>query len=112
MIDLSFSMVEVIQTVNAEQGIDLDMRIGLHTGEVIAGITGTNLIRYDIYGPDNMLANKMESGGMQGKINVSDVTKGIMEEVSPHRFSYDFNKKIEVKTVERSHDSYFIEELH
>ena len=68
------------------------MRIGLHTGEVIAGITGTNLVRYDIYGPDAMLANKMESGGEAGKINVSDVTRAIIEEMSPDQFSFEFNK--------------------
>lgn len=42
------------------------MRIGIHTGDVVAGITGTSIVRYDIYGPDNDIANKMESGGAPG----------------------------------------------
>ena len=33
-------------------------------GKVIGGIIGTNIVRYDIYGPDVMIANKMESNGI------------------------------------------------
>ena len=55
------------------------MRIGIHTGEVIAGITGTNIVRYDIYGPDVVIANKMESMGAPGRIHVSDVTKNLLQ---------------------------------
>ena len=39
------------------------MRIGLHVGYLIGGITGSNIVRYDIYGPDVMVGNKMESNG-------------------------------------------------
>jgi class 3 adenylate cyclase len=63
MIYMAFAMIDVIKNVNKEQGTELNMRIGLHTGTIIAGITGTNIVRYDIYGSDSTLANKMESGG-------------------------------------------------
>ena len=39
------------------------MRIGIHTGVLIGGIIGTEVVRYDIYGADNMIANDMESNG-------------------------------------------------
>jgi len=39
------------------------MRIGIHTGRVIAGIIGSNIVRYDIFGSDVLIANKMESNG-------------------------------------------------
>jgi hypothetical protein len=39
-------------------------------GSFIGGITGTNIVRYDIYGKDVMIANKMESNGEPGKILV------------------------------------------
>ena len=42
------------------------MRIGVHTGLLIGGIIGTEVVRYDIYGADNMIANNMES---EGKVN-------------------------------------------
>ena len=44
----------------------LDMRIGIHTGKLIGGIIGTKLVRYDIFGSDVLIANKMESNGIAG----------------------------------------------
>jgi class 3 adenylate cyclase len=42
------------------------MRIGIHTGSVFGGVMGTDIVRYDIYGPDVLIANKMESNGKKG----------------------------------------------
>ena len=39
------------------------MRIGVHTGKIIGGVAGTDVVRYDIYGEDVTIANKMESNG-------------------------------------------------
>lgn len=39
------------------------MRIGIHTGTIKGGIVGTDIVRYDIYGEDVGIANKMESNG-------------------------------------------------
>ena len=47
---------------------ELDMRIGIHTGKVIGGVIGTDIVRYDVYGSDVVIANKMESNGEKGKI--------------------------------------------
>lgn len=67
VVEFSFAMLKWIQKLNTEHEISeeqkIDLRIGIHIGEVIAGITGTNIVRYDIYGPDVLVANKMESGG-------------------------------------------------
>ena len=45
---------------------ELDMRIGIHTGKIVAGIIGTKIVRYDIFGADVLIANKMESNGEPG----------------------------------------------
>ena len=39
------------------------MRIGMHIGNIIIGVTGTNVVSFDFYGPDVMIANMMESVG-------------------------------------------------
>lgn len=44
------------------------MRIGIHTGTMTAGIIGSNIVRYDIFGSDVLIANKMESSGVNGKV--------------------------------------------
>ena len=51
------------------------MRIGIHVGPIVGGVTGSNIVRYDIYGPSVMISNKMESSGQPGKINVSEAAK-------------------------------------
>jgi hypothetical protein len=58
---------------NAENG-SIEMRIGLHTGEIVAGVIGTKQLRYDIWGVDSIVANTMESSGVPSGITVSGST--------------------------------------
>ena len=60
---------------------ELDMRIGIHTGKIVAGIIGTEVVRYDIFGSDVLIANKMESSGLAGNVVVSEDTKRILETI-------------------------------
>ncbi len=50
------------------------IRIGIHTGPVVAGIVGNKKFAYDIWGDTVNLAARMESGGEPGKINISRST--------------------------------------
>jgi len=99
VLKMAQAMIDIINQVNYENGSELNMRIGLHTGEVIAGIIGTTVVRYDIYGPDVMIANKMESGGYMGRINVSDVTRDLLDSRIPGKLEYTFNKDIVANLV-------------
>ena len=108
VINMGLSMIKVIEEVNELRGSQLNMRIGIHTGEVIGGVIGTNIVRYDIYGPDVLIANKMESGGEAGKINVSEITKTLLDKKMAGVFNFTFNKIIEAKAINRIFKSYFI----
>lgn len=55
------------------------MRIGVHTGNIIGGIIGTDIVRYDIYGKDVTIANTMESSGKEGCMQISEETKRMIE---------------------------------
>ena len=56
---MGFAMVDIINKVKQRLDFpELDMRIGIHTGTIIGGIIGTEIVRYDIYGSDVMIANK------------------------------------------------------
>jgi len=108
---MAYSMINVIQEVNARENISLNMRIGVHTGDIIAGITGKDVVRYDIYGPSVLVANKMESNGTPGKVNVSEVTKELLERVTGGVLEYEFNKVIEAKGIGKQYNSYFVKVL-
>ena len=73
------------------------MRIGLHIGDIITGVTGTNIVRFDFYGPDVKIANKMESEGIKGKVNVSQKAREYIDKASSDiAFEYVFNKRVNI----------------
>ncbi|MGM0667788.1 MAG: adenylate/guanylate cyclase domain-containing protein [Bacteroidota bacterium] len=57
------------------RGVSLwDIRIGVHTGTIIAGVVGQKKLSYDIWGDTVNTASRMESSGLPGRINISGVT--------------------------------------
>ncbi|KAF4526184.1 hypothetical protein B566_EDAN001867 [Ephemera danica] len=64
----------------------VDMRVGIHTGAVLAGVLGQRQWQFDVYSKDVELANKMESSGMKGRVHISERTLGYLDghfEVEP-----------------------------
>ena len=55
------------------------MRIGIHTGKIIGGIIGAKLVRYDIFGKDVQIANKMETNGVDGAVCISEQTYKLLQ---------------------------------
>ncbi|MCB1200744.1 MAG: hypothetical protein KDK41_08870 [Leptospiraceae bacterium] len=69
------------------------LRIGIHTGPVTAGVVGTNKFAYDIWGDTVNTASRMESSGEPGKINISDITYELVKDL----FDCEFRGKRSVK---------------
>ena len=55
-------------------GVSIQMRCGLHSGEVVAGVVGKKDPRYHLFGRSVVFANKMESHGVPGKVHISSST--------------------------------------
>lgn len=70
-----------------------EMRIGIHTGPVVAGVVGSRKFAYDIWGDTVNTAARLEQGGEAGKINISQTT---WEEVQ-HEFGCNFRGKLAAK---------------
>ncbi|CAD8100728.1 unnamed protein product [Paramecium sonneborni] len=109
IIDLAFEMINIIAQVRKQINFDgLNMRIGVHTGSVFGGVMGTDIVRYDIYGPDVLIANKMESNGMKGFVQVSQQTKKYLEEDYSHLFKFELNVTLELKSIGREIEGYLV----
>lgn len=88
-----------MQTRNAQRmAIHLpafEMRIGIHTGTVVAGIVGVKKFQYDIWGDAVNTAARMEQNGAVGQVNVSNATYELL--ANDDRFAFTARDKIEVK---------------
>jgi class 3 adenylate cyclase len=80
-----------------------DIRIGIHTGTVIAGVVGHKKLSYDIWGDTVNTASRMESAGEAGKINISGTTYEFVKEF----FECDHRGKMPVK-YKGELDMYFV----
>jgi adenylate cyclase len=82
-----------------KQGSDLegmkywDIRIGIHTGTVVAGVVGQKKLSFDIWGDTVNIASRMESSGEAGKINISGTTYEFVREF----FSCEYRGRMPVK---------------
>lgn len=72
-----------------------EMRVGIHTGPVVAGIVGVKKFQYDIWGDTVNTASRMESAGEVAKVNISQVTYDLLKE--DKEFTFESRGKIEVK---------------
>lgn len=105
-------MIDIIRVVRETKEVNfptLGMRIGIHTGKIIAGIIGSNIVRYDIFGSDCLVANMMESEGREGRVNISEDTRRILETDPESKFTYSFNAKVNVPSINREYDSYLVD---
>ncbi|MEI7801454.1 MAG: adenylate/guanylate cyclase domain-containing protein [Bacteroidota bacterium] len=81
-----------------------EIRIGVHTGPVVAGIVGVKKFAYDIWGDTVNIASRMESSGEAGKVNISGRTYELVKD----KFNCTHRGKIQAKNKGEI-DMYFVE---
>ena len=76
----AIEMRQYMQDLKTKKENVWDVRIGIHTGGVIAGVVGSKKFSYDIWGDTVNIASRMESLGKPGEINISETTYDIVKE--------------------------------
>jgi adenylate cyclase len=107
-VEAGLAIQEYIAWKNAKRKEDglppWELRIGIHTGPIVAGVVGSKKYAYDIWGDAVNIASRMESNGEAGKVNISEATYDLVKE----RFKCVARGKISVKGAGDKH-MYFVE---
>ncbi|KAL9649878.1 hypothetical protein ABK040_011351 [Willaertia magna] len=74
VVKFAISTLDAIFHYNVENNTLINIRVGIHTGSVVAGVLGTKKFAYDIFGDAVNTASRMESTGVPGRIQVSRAT--------------------------------------
>ncbi len=91
---MALDMLEVLNHFNRRNSLTLDIRIGINSGPVVAGIIGTRKFSYDLWGDTVNVASRMESHGLPGVIQVSPSTHALLAD----KFILEERGKIDVKS--------------
>ncbi|KAG7390726.1 hypothetical protein PHYPSEUDO_006845 [Phytophthora pseudosyringae] len=97
---------EVRKVQDPNTGERLQMRIGIHIGNIIGGVIGTTTLRYDMWGPDALTANELESNGVPEKILVSPIVQEVVKDMIDIRCT--FHRKTNFTNVPMM-DTYLVE---
>ena len=101
----AIEIIDFIKQRKMESGL-FDIRIGIHSGPVIAGIVGIKKFAFDIWGDTVNTGARMEQNSEINEINISGVTHQLIR----HKFNCIYRGKIEAKNKGEI-DMYFVESM-
>jgi adenylate cyclase len=95
VIDAALEMCTALEEMRERTGGALRMRIGVHSGPIVAGVIGLRKFTYDLWGDTVNVASRMESTGQPGRIHVSAITADLIR----NDFQLESRGSIEVKSL-------------
>jgi class 3 adenylate cyclase len=93
MARFALDMMEVIRQYRLSHDIPLELRIGMNSGDAVAGVIGKKKFIYDLWGENVNTASRMESHGLPGQIQVTESTYRLIKDA----FQLQFRGLIDVK---------------
>ena len=106
--DFALAMLDTLEAVNATIDVPFQLRIGIHTGPVVAGVIGSHRFLYDIWGDAVNLASRLESHSLPGRIHVSPQTS----EVLTSRYELEHRGLIDLRGIGKVSTTFLIGRKH
>ncbi|MFB6345730.1 MAG: adenylate/guanylate cyclase domain-containing protein [bacterium] len=98
MANLALDLQSEITNHAREDGSPFQLRVGMHTGALVAGVIGKKKYVYDVWGDTVNVGSRMESNGVPGKIQLTPATRDAIVEQDEHsNFNFEPRGEIEVK---------------
>ena len=91
--EMALDMLVTIKKLNVKLDAKFDLRIGINSGPVVAGVIGTKKFIYDLWGNAVNTASRMESHGIPGRIQVSHYTYDLLHD----KYEFEDRGEIEIK---------------
>ena len=94
MVEVAIEIVDFVEEAKKDNDHSrFDIRIGINTGPIVAGVVGTKKFAYDIWGEAVNLASRMESNSQPGKINISENTYNLIKRAYKCKYRGEISMK-------------------